>query len=301
MKTEENIHVINSNYIMKYSFLSLSCAAALLLTFPCTTIHAQTLFKKLDFEDAAINSNSWQLSDNLWDLEHQLKGSPNKPALVSGTKYRGSYSLRYWCPANTNTSQTHDKSEYHLVKAQASETEPLRLMDDSAYEDGRYVGFAIRFDSNFTRPDDDYLFYQCWQDGGNSPPLSLQLTPNYSESNGSVFKLKVILRNDGNTNDPVIVYPGKITRGVWNEFILYLRPSHTSDDKTGKVKLWQNGTLLLDRTMDWGYRPESKGGTATVKDTLTVCPTMYRRRQNLNHQCFFDEVRYGDTYGIVDP
>ena len=150
----------------------------------------------------------------------------------------------------------------------------------------KYLGFVVNIPAaNFTAPTTTpgAQIAQWWQGSPYSPPLALDII---GETNGMVsYSLQV--HNDatkGNPSSvPVTVGTGTIPFDSWNTFVVMTDMDYNGN---GQIKLWQNGTLLMNWTGAVGYDPSTIPyknppiGTANPNSHFDVFLGPYRPIQN---------------------
>jgi hypothetical protein len=257
-------------------------AVGLSLTF-VSSVYA-TRYNNVDLEGASISGYTLTDSGVNYIMDKQDQGG--YPTLSSSVKYEGSYSLRCYLPANTNS--TIDRSE-------------LRITEVNFSSGTRFYGFRMFVPNDFTAStntsDAGYnIFTQMWQYNPAMPFVTLEVKRN------SNLKFDLVVRNDDTgpiwdtaTTTWPIRYSGTLDRGVWTNFMLKVTPNPTG---SGEVKLYKNDTLIYTYTGKVGY---STAYTSTQRLRWKV--GMYAG--NANHPSartlYFDNIRYADTYNDAWP
>ena len=169
----------------------------------------------------------------------------------------------------------------------------------------RYTGFAVELPSaNFQIPTDRLMIAQWWQGAPYGPPVRIEITNDTT----NVVTWKVwVLNNDtlGNPSaEPIVIDGGTIPFDTWTTFVVMLIPDYTG---SGQIKVWQNGTQVIDWTGKVGYDPSTipynnpPAGTANPNNAFDVFYGPYRNTQDTKQQMFFDEIKFTDTYSEAVP
>jgi polysaccharide lyase-like protein len=178
--------------------------------------------------------------------------------------------------------------------------------------DSRYYSFAV-----YIHPQSDdvlghgFIFTQAWQrhltqsSGGIShqPAFDLRFL------DGSDYKWAAEISNDQTgPNNPAVVYTSStgLSKGVWHEFIIRIRPSAIGQ---GAVQVWIDGQLAFSISessgQDIGYTPCSKScSKGVVLNDFAVRFGAYHKPEpdNPTHAILlFDQAKFGLSYASVDP
>lgn len=286
--------MLKGNRITK--IVSVICIIAALL---CGTYSvAAAAFRYISFENASVDSSTYNLTEGANTYPFIRKGDFRAPVLTSSQKYRGSYGIAYQMDPTSGTAadgNTTDKSQHRIISG--NDQNPL------TFGQKKYWGFAVKLDSTMEDPDSTTQIFQWWQGAPMSPPLELRLIHSGSDT---TFKYELVYRNNTTTANPSAckpIYQGTITKGTWNTFVIMTILRNTNDSQDGEVKLWQNGTQLCDWLGRVGYGDGIvyAGTSYTPNTNFDVFFGPYRPRQMKNLKMYFDQVRYTDTYSEANP
>ena len=149
------------------------------------------------------------------------------------------------------------------------------------------------------------MIAQWWQGAAYGPPLRLGITSETS----NVVSYKFYVMNDNTLGNPsakaLEIGGGEIPFDTWTTFVVLTIPDFTG--RKGEVRVWMNGKKQFEWKGKLGYDPSGKPYKGATKDTLhpnkqfDVFYGPYRARQNRQHQMFFDEIKFGDTYADAAP
>jgi hypothetical protein len=200
-------------------------------------------------------------------------------------------------PQNPTTSSDVDKVNLTL----SSGNDPFAL----TFGQKRYTGFALKLPSTgFQIPTGSLLIAQWWQGAPYVPPVSLHIT---GDTTNVVSWELWTFNNDtlGNpSSTPIVVGSGTIPFDQWTSIVVMIIPDYTG---SGQIKMWQNGTAVVNWTGKVGYDPSTipyngaPPGTSTPNQNFNVYFGPYRARQNTKQQMFFDEIKFSDTYAEAVP
>ncbi len=249
----------------------------------------------IDLENASLGTGSI-LTDDGYSYAFITKGTYNTPYITNSDQYRGCNSIAYAMPPTTvSGSITNDKSQHRIFSG--SDANAL------AFGVKKYFGFAIKPNNAMPQPTSTVQIFQVWQGTPMSPPVELRLMPGGS---GATFNYELRIRNNNTTANPsagVSVYSGTISRGQWNTFVIMTIMRNTADSQDGQIKLWQNGTLMIQWNGRAGYADGIVyAGTAyTPNAKFDAFFGPYRPCQNVSLLLYYDEIRYGGAYTEADP
>jgi Polysaccharide lyase len=251
--------------------------------------------RTIDLENAYLASNL-DLNDDGINHRFITKGTYHAPEIIWEEYFRGCHSIAYTMPPTTASgSNTTDKSQHRIFGGSESIALPFGVK--------RYFGFAIKLDWDMQQPTSTVQVFQIWQGTPMSPPLELRLMPGGS---GSTFNYQLRVRNNSTTANPsagITVCSGTIHQGEWNSFVLMTILRSTSDSQNGEIKLWQNGSQVVQWFGRCGYTNGIvyAGNSYTPNAKFDAFFGPYRPCQQAHLRMYFDEVRYGGSYAETDP
>ena len=79
------------------------------------------------------------------------------------------------------------------------------------------------------------------------------------------------------------------------DFVFQLIPSHTRDERVGRVQAWINGKEAFVYRGDWGYYDHSYSDT----NFMTIMLGIYRHREDTRQLIYVDNVHFSSTYASV--
>jgi len=249
-----------------------------------------------DFENSSLSPTDYSLTNNGYTAAFITKGTYSNPQLTTAEFYKGATSIVYQMPHTTASgSVTNDKSQHRIF----SGSESLAM----GFDDKRYYGFAVKLDALTEQPTAACQLFQIWQGTPMSPPVELSLIPG---GTGNTFNFKLCIRNNTTTANPsadVTIYSGTIQKGAWNTFVLMAIMCNTTDPQNGELKLWLNGTQVLDWFGRAGYADGIiyAGNPYTPNTNFDTFFGPYRPCQLANIKMYYDQVRYATTYSAANP
>ena len=181
--------------------------------------------------------------------------------------------------------------------------------DDSSalgFGNTRYLGFAVDIPSaSFQAPTQGAVqLAQWWQGSPYTPPLSVAITG----GSAGAANYEVIAYNDatlGNPSSmPVVLGTGAIALDTWTTFVVQTTMNYSGN---GQVKLWQNGSELVDWNGTVGYDPTTipyknpPAGAANPNSAFDVFFGPYREQQSTEQEFYFDEIRWADSFASALP
>ena len=256
------------------------------------------IYRYIDAEDASINDTTLELTDNSRKYVHIKKGDFVKPWLSPSQHYRGDHGIGFdLLPTSGTASDGNrtDKSNFRIIAG--NEADALGFLQE------RFVGFALRLETNFETPLDNVQLFQWWQGSPFSPPLELRVRKN-------TMKWELVYRNDKTGRNPgasQVLAEGDMQTGRWYRFIVATTMSYDLSKGKGNVKLWLDGEQnpRLNRDGEYGYNPATSyyydDGYYKADPKFDIFFGLYRPRQMKRAKAFFDQVRYGVTKGDVNP
>jgi polysaccharide lyase-like protein len=188
----------------------------------------------------------------------------------------------------TDTSGHKQRFEWKI--AQAADADGLH------FDNARYAGFAVKIPA--TPAPDPFLgsaiFWQAWQGFPYGPPVSLKVV----KSNAAPFRVKLAIRNasvgpDSTVPDIELWSADMLDAGTWHTFLVYVQPRFAGG---GALKLWVDGTKVLDWTGAIGYDPSQVAG---AYNGLDIKDGIYQPDANNGHTFLFDHIVVTTSYATA--
>ncbi|MES9852116.1 MAG: heparin lyase I family protein [Candidatus Thiodiazotropha sp. L084R] len=242
----------------------------------------------IDNENAygsTIYGNYFWIDDSINDEKYLVSHTDGAylPFRYSSLSRNGQSSVKIQIPSSRNgipnSSFPYNRSEIQLPGL------PL--------EQEHWVKFSVYFQSEFPDPDDWLCFFQVWQEYAGTPPIGLYLNEN--------SELRVNIRNDATLTGPALnLYTdtNQIRKGEWIDFVMSFRGSL---DTEGYLKVWRKpaSSACYESIVDRSQISIGKSVLPNdeVAQELVIYPKfgLYRAGSNLNHQVWFDEIKYNET------
>jgi hypothetical protein len=274
--------------------------ASLLLAGPARA----TLFHSITGETASVTS-AGSLTENGTTYVGIFKPSTPPPSYVhlpwvdTAHAYRGQKSIGFEIdPTPSPVATDTDKTQLRISHAGES--------SDLEFGNTRYLGFAVDIPSaNFQGPSKGAVqLAQWWQGSPYTPPLSVTITG--ATATAANYEVRVYNNTTlGNPSSvPVILSTGTIPFDTWTNFTVMTLMDYTGG---GQVKLWQNGSQLVNWTGAVGYDPTTipyknpPAGTDNPNTAFDVFFGPYREQQSTTQELFYDEIRWADTFVDAQP
>jgi hypothetical protein len=210
-------------------------------------------------------------------------GMPDPP-WISSAHLAGAHALAFHVP--TDASGHKQRIEYKI--AHASDADGLH------FDNARYSGFAFKLGSDPAPFLGSALIWQAWQGAPWGPPASLKIVA----SSAPPYRLKLAIRNASTGTDSTVPDIGLWSSAIvepntWYRVLIYLRPR---PDGSGQIKLWIDGTKVLDWTGAIGYDP---AGPDAVYDGLDLKNGIYQPSANNGHTLYFDQIVLATTFAAA--
>ena len=188
----------------------------------------------------------------------------------------------------TDTSGHKQRFEWKIL--QAADTDGLH------FDNARYAGFAVKLPAS-PAPDaflGSAIFWQAWQGYPYGPPISLKV----ATSSASPFRVKLAIRNatvgpDSTVPDIELWSGAVLDPGTWHTFLVYAEPRFAGG---GRLKLWVDGSKVLDWTGAIGYDPSQIAG---AYDGLDIKDGIYQPNANNGHTFLFDHIVVTTSYATA--
>jgi len=246
---------------------------------PDATTGTGEVLRLITGDNTVINSD-WTASEGGYAFAVVQDGTPSEP-YISSAHFTGEHSLAFSVP--TDTSGHKQRVEYKI--AQAADADGLH------FDNARYAGFAFKLGAAPAAFTDSAIFWQAWQGYPYGPPISLK----FESSAAPPFRIKLAIRNmstgpDSTTPDVEIWSANMIEADTWHTFLIYVEPRFAS---TGEIKMWIDGTRVLDWTGELGYDPSQVAG---AYNGLDIKDGIYQPDSNNGHIFYFDQIVVATTY-----
>jgi hypothetical protein len=211
-----------------------------------------------------------------------VDGTPPMPWVSSAHAF-GAKSLAFSVP--TDLSGHKQRIEYKIARAE----DPDGLHFDNA----RYTGFAFKLGAAPDPFRGTAIFWQAWQGFPWGPPASLKFA-----ASDAPFRIRLAVRNmttgpDSSDPDLEIWSDDLIEPDRWYTFLIYVKPRL---DGNGEVKLWIDGTRVVDWTGSLGYDPSQVAGALPGLD---IKDGVYQPSSNNGHTFYFDQIVVTDSYAAA--
>lgn len=229
--------------------------------------------------DGTTIADDWTAREGDRRYDVVTDGSPLKP-WISSAHASGQRSIAFQVP--TDTSGHKQRVEYKI--ARASDADGLH------FDNARYSGFDFKLESSPAPFTCSAIFWQAWQGYPWGPPVSLKFESDAS----SPYRIRLAIRNraigpDSSIPD-ITLWSGELAPNAWHTFLIYLEPRFASD---GHIKLWMDGTKVLDWTGSVGYDPHEVDGAYSGLD---IKNGIYQPAANNGHTFYFDQLVFASTY-----
>ena len=244
----------------------------------------------IDNENAVrsyINGNYFWIDDPIRDEKYLISHGNGAylPSKYTSLSRSGGSSVKIQIPSSrdniNNGGYPYNRSEIVVGNALPLEQE-------------HWVRFSVYLQSQFPDPDDWFCFFQVWQKDAGNPLVGLFLTRD--------GRLKAnIKNNDYPSGAGLDLYTdqNQIDKGKWIDFVISFRGSLDTD---GHLKIWRKlatsscyESIVDVNNINIGktYLPS----TGELAQELEVYPKfgIYRGGSDLNHQMWFDEIKYNET------
>jgi hypothetical protein len=234
--------------------------------------------------DATTIADDWTASEGGMTFAVVKDGNPDKP-WISSEHFAGSASLAFTVPSDDSGHK--ERVEYKLLPA----ADPQGLHFDNA----RYTAFAMKLEPTPQPFLGTAIFWQAWQGFPWGPPVSLK----FSAGNAAPYKIRLAIRNasigtDSTVPDIELWSGDMIQPNKWYRFIAYVKPRPSGG---GNVKLWIDGTKVLDWTGAIGYDPAT---TPKVENGLDLKAGLYQPDVNNGHTLYFDQVTVTTAFATAN-
>lgn len=229
--------------------------------------------------------------------------------------------------SNRTNPNVADKVFFRFVPS----THPHALTLSDSTPLARYLSFDLKFDRFYERVATWSMIMQAYQ-GGGGPALSLQMVrssdPGLPPSKDNLLEMSVIALNNEvfGLEDPhppgswvsrkhvggmrvVDMCPAErilFKRGIWYNIKLEMAPSYirANGHPLGYFALYVDNTLTCERRINWGLSqlPQATPAQETphAEARMNIDIGIYRGRSVGTQQIYFDNIRYGPTFGMVN-
>ena len=232
-------------------------------------------------DNAAIIRSDGSAIENGVVFPTVVDGTPPMPSFVADPA-RGNV-LAFTAP--TDLSGHKERIEYKL--AQASDADGLH------FDNARYVGFAFQLPAGPAPFLGSAIFWQAWQGYPYGPPVSLKL----ERGSAAPYPIVLAIRNASVGPDSTVpdipVWNGTIDPGTWHTFVVYVEPRFAGG---GELKLWLDGTRVVDWTGAIGYDPSQVAG---AYDGLDLKDGIYQPAANNGHALLFQRIVVATGYAAT--
>jgi polysaccharide lyase-like protein len=272
------------------------------------SINAQSPYTYLSLESASIQPHT-PAPGSLWTrtlFEDQKsyviyeQGSWHQPPWISPTVfYRGSRGLGFDAAAAPDNQNEKDRGELTLSLQSDANALTFGLR--------QYVRFAFYVGTGSSAPENFMLIHQVWQyvnsPPGYSPPFAIYVRRDIANPAAPIV-LEFIAIDDSHIASPITFFTQQVVKGQWYDVTMQLQPAYTGSGLTGQIAVWFNRVAGVDSPNitwlhDWGYKPDTMGGTPGVHNTFDIRVGVYRQKQRRRFAIFFDEIKVGPTAASV--
>jgi len=210
-------------------------------------------------------------------------GAPMKP-WISSAHAVGAKSIAFAVP--TDTSGHKQRVEYKIARAEDA--------DGLHFDNARYTGFAFKLGDSPAPFLGTAIFWQAWQGYPWGPPASLK----FAADDTAPYRIRLAIRNpstgpDSKDRDVEIWSSSMIQPNTWYRFLIYVKPRV---DGTGEIKMWIDGTRVVDWTGAIGYDQSAVPGALAGLD---VKAGIYQPSANNGHTFYFDQIVFARTYAAA--
>jgi hypothetical protein len=233
--------------------------------------------------DAAIQPDG-SATENGTTYPTVIDGAPQLPTIIADDQLGNV--IAFAVP--TDTTGNKQRIEYKIVRA----ADPDGLHFDNA----RYAGFAVQLPADPSPQPflSSTIFWQAWQGSPFGPPISLKIMA----SDSPPYRVKLAIRNasvgpDSSVPDIELWSDAVMDVGTWHAFVIYVSPRF---DGGSELKLWMDGTKLLDWQGAIGYDPSQVVG---AYDGLDIKDGIYQPSANNGHTFLFDHIVVSTGFGAA--
>jgi Polysaccharide lyase len=188
------------------------------------------------------------------------------------------------------TDPSGHKQRFEWKIAQAADRDGLH------FDNARYAGFAVKLPA--TPAPEPFLgsaiFWQAWQGYPYGPPVSLKVV----KSSAAPYRVKLAIRNstvgpDSTVPDIELWGADMLDVDSWHTFLVYVEPRFAGG---GGLKLWVDGTKVLDWSGAIGYDPSRVAGAYSGLD---IKDGIYQPGANNGHTFLFDHIVVTTSYATA--
>jgi hypothetical protein len=232
---------------------------------------------------ARVNAD-WSVTENGVTFATVEDGAPQMPAIALDDVLGDVLSIT----VPTDTSGHKQRFEWKIMQAADG--------DGLHFDNARYAGFAVKLPATpapaaFTN---SAIFWQAWQGYPYGPPVSLKV----ATSSASPYRVKLAIRNstvgpDSTVPDIELWSAPVLDAGTWHTFLVYLEPRFAGG---GEIKLWIDGTKVLDWKGAIGYDPSQIAG---AYNGLDIKDGIYQPDSNNGHTFLFDHIVVTTSYATA--
>jgi hypothetical protein len=233
-------------------------------------------------DGAATIAADWSASENGETFATVKDGNPQMPSVVLDEVLRQVLSIT----VPTDTSGHKQRFEWKIL--QASDPDGLH------FDNARYAGFQVQLPASPAPFLGSAIIWQAWQGYPYGPPVSLKM----ATGSASPYRMRLSIRNStvgpDSTVPDIEVWNGAVLDpGTWHAFLIYVEPRFAGG---GALKLWIDGTKVLDWTGAIGYDPSQIAG---AYGGLDIKDGIYQPDANNGHTFLFDHVVVTTSYAAA--
>ncbi|HEV7302477.1 MAG TPA: heparin lyase I family protein [Tepidisphaeraceae bacterium] len=223
-------------------------------------------------------------------------GASLDPVLSTDQAASGSRSLKLSAVANPGTDR--DRVELRVKHGRGDPElgrQPFRFGED------RWYGVKIFIDPSSQPPAPGQWLHinQLWQPHtvGKAKnvewgiPSAMSFHP-VKAGEPAQWSLYVVTKSDGSRTslDLDNLIPGK-----WHDFTYNVMLSHSKDDITGHFRMWIDGNVVADETLDIGNFPRTDVALGfEALDAMDLRFGIYRKAQQADQTLYLDDVWFSD-------
>jgi MFS family permease len=233
--------------------------------------------------DVTRIADDWTASEGGAHFAIVTDGTPAKPWISTAHAF-GARSLAFKVP--TDMSGHKQRVEYKVLPADDA--------DGLHFDNARYAGFAFKLEAAPAPFLGSAIFWQAWQGYPWGPPVALKI----AKGAAPPYRVRLTVRNPAtgpeSTDPDLEIWSGAVLQpDVWRTFVIYVRPRFGGG---GEVKLWIDGTKVVDWTGAIGYDPSRVAGASAGLDLKNG---IYQPDANNGHTFHFDEIVVADSYAAA--